>query len=151
MKEYYDRRAPEYDEVWLGAAHQLPGWEDVVGQLCAALSALSPAPTLDVACGTGFLTRVLPGDVTGLDQSPAMLRIAGERVPEARFVQGDGLDLPFADGSFERVFTSFSTATSTPMSDPASSPRHAGSLLSSSSPTLRSTRGSSPRRSKSAP
>jgi len=36
-----------------------------------------------------------------------MLEIARERVPGATFVLGDALDLPFPDGSFERVFASF--------------------------------------------
>ncbi len=61
-----------------------------------------PAHTLDVACGTGFLTRHLPGRVTGLDQSERMLAIAHERVPDGRFVHGEALELAFADGSFER-------------------------------------------------
>jgi ubiquinone/menaquinone biosynthesis C-methylase UbiE len=58
-----------------------------------------------VACGTGFLTRHLRGDVTALDQSPRMLEIVAERVPEATLVQSDALELPFADAAFERVFT----------------------------------------------
>jgi ubiquinone/menaquinone biosynthesis C-methylase UbiE len=44
--------------------------------------------------------------VTGLDQSDAMLEVAGEQAPRATFVQGDALELPFEDGAFERVFTS---------------------------------------------
>jgi demethylmenaquinone methyltransferase/2-methoxy-6-polyprenyl-1,4-benzoquinol methylase len=61
--------------------------------------------TLDVACGTGFLTRHLPGDVVGLDQSERMLREARRAAPHATFVTGDALALPFPDGSFDRVFT----------------------------------------------
>jgi demethylmenaquinone methyltransferase/2-methoxy-6-polyprenyl-1,4-benzoquinol methylase len=69
------------------------------------VAALQPKRTLDVACGTGFLTRRLRGDITGLDQSARMLELAQERSPEATFVQGDALALPFPDGSFDRVFT----------------------------------------------
>jgi ubiquinone/menaquinone biosynthesis C-methylase UbiE len=36
-----------------------------------------------------------------------MLELARAKVPEGRFVQGDALELPFADDSFERVLTSF--------------------------------------------
>jgi len=32
-----------------------------------------------------------------------MLAIASQRVPDGTFVQGDGLTLPFADDSFDRV------------------------------------------------
>ena len=108
-RAYYERRAGEYDDWWHGtglfATRERPGWHDETAVLTAALAALPPARTLDVACGTGFLTRQLPGEVTGLDQSSAMLGVAGARVPGATFVHGDALDPPFAPGSFERVHT----------------------------------------------
>ena len=54
------------------------------------------------------MTRRLRGEVIGLDQSDAMLEVArASRCPSATFVQGDALDLPFEDGAFERVFTSY--------------------------------------------
>ena len=109
MKAYYDRRAPEYDEWYRGigqyAERNRPGWHDEVDALAGALAALPSARTLDVACGTGFLTRHLPGEVVGLDQSESMLDEARRQAPKAEFVQGDALDLPFEDGSFGRVFT----------------------------------------------
>jgi len=105
MRDYYDRRAPEYDDWWEGggafAGRERPGWHEEVARLASALAALRPARTLDLACGTGFLTRHLPGDVTGLDASGAMLAIARRRV--AHVVRGDALDPPFPDGAFERV------------------------------------------------
>ncbi len=109
MKDYYDQRAPEYDTWYLGtglyAERDRPGWHEEMDALIRTLETLPAARTLDVACGTGFLTRHLPGDVTGLDQSQAMLAIAAEQAPRASFVQGDALALPFGDGSFDRVFT----------------------------------------------
>ena len=109
MKEYYDTRAPEYDEWYLGrgrfADRDRPNWDEELAALLAAIEALPPRRTLDVACGTGFLTRHLRGDVTGLDQSARMLAIAAERRLDATFVQGDGLELPFEDDFFERIFT----------------------------------------------
>jgi demethylmenaquinone methyltransferase/2-methoxy-6-polyprenyl-1,4-benzoquinol methylase len=109
VKAYYDRRAPEYDEWYLGsgrfADRDRPGWEAEIEALRAALEGMKPARTLDVACGTGFLTRHLPGELVGLDQSESMLAEARRQVPAASFVAGDALDLPFDDRSFERVFT----------------------------------------------
>jgi demethylmenaquinone methyltransferase/2-methoxy-6-polyprenyl-1,4-benzoquinol methylase len=109
MKEYYDTRAPEYDEWYEGtgrfAERDRPAWRELLDELADAIRALPPARTLDIACGTGYATRWLPGDVTGLDQSERMLAIAAERLPEARFVQGDALALPFPDDSFDRVVT----------------------------------------------
>ncbi len=109
MRQYYDARAPEYDEWYLGlgkfAARDRPGWHEAVQALQTALQDLPPKATLDVACGTGFLTRHLPGELTGLDQSERMLAIAGQRVPHATFINADALELPFEDDRFERVFT----------------------------------------------
>lgn len=110
MRLYYERRAAEYDDWWLGtglfAERDRPGWSEEVEQLVSVLGSLAPARTLDVACGTGFLTRHLPGEVVGLDQSQSMVDVAAGRMPDARVVQGDAVPLPFADGEFERVFTS---------------------------------------------
>jgi ubiquinone/menaquinone biosynthesis C-methylase UbiE len=87
------------------ASRDRPGWEADREALIGVLAALPPARTLDVACGTGYLTRHLPGEVTGLDQSEAMIAIASERIPGARFVVADAVPLPFGDREFERVFT----------------------------------------------
>jgi SAM-dependent methyltransferase len=103
---YYDRRAGEYDDWYLGtglfAARVRPGWHAEVEGLRTCLRALSMRSVLDAACGTGFLTQHVPGVVAGLDQSMAMLRIARERLPGGRAVQGDALRrLPFRAGAFE--------------------------------------------------
>ena len=111
MKAYYDRRALEYDDWWLGqglyADRERPGWEDELRRLEDVIRDLSPVRTLDVACGTGFLTRHLRGDVVGLDASERMLEVARLQAPDARFERGDALSLPFEDGAFDRVFTSY--------------------------------------------
>jgi demethylmenaquinone methyltransferase/2-methoxy-6-polyprenyl-1,4-benzoquinol methylase len=109
MRAYYEQRAAEYDDWWLGrgvfAKRERPGWDDEVAAVLDAVRALAPARVLDVACGTGFVTRHLRGDVTGLDQSAAMVEIAASRLPDGRVVRGDAVPLPFADGAFDRVFT----------------------------------------------
>jgi len=109
MRAYYDARAGEYDDWWLGrglyAERDRPGWHEEVERLCEVVAGLEPCRVLDVACGTGFLTRHLQGDVVGVDQSPAMVEVASARLPDARVVQGDAVPLPFADGAFDRVFT----------------------------------------------
>ena len=110
VRAYYDRRAPEYDEWYLGlgrfAGRERPAWHEHVAALEPLIRSLPPAHTLDVACGTAFLTRHLRGAVVGLDQSEAMLEIARSRAPGFEFIRGDALNLPFPDASFDRVFTS---------------------------------------------
>jgi demethylmenaquinone methyltransferase/2-methoxy-6-polyprenyl-1,4-benzoquinol methylase len=109
MRASYQARAGEYDDWWLGrglyADRDRPGWHEEVEELCEVVRRLAPGRVLDVACGTGFLTQHLRGEVVGLDQSPAMVAVAAERLPGARVVQGDAVPLPFADGEFDRIFT----------------------------------------------
>jgi ubiquinone/menaquinone biosynthesis C-methylase UbiE len=109
VEEYYDRRAREYDDWYLGrglfAGLDRPGWGEEVDALIRVVEELPFARTLDVACGTGFLTKHLEGDVVALDQSPRMLEEAARQAPHATVVQGDALSLPFPDTSFDRVFT----------------------------------------------
>jgi demethylmenaquinone methyltransferase/2-methoxy-6-polyprenyl-1,4-benzoquinol methylase len=108
-RRYYDLRAPDYDDWYLGrgpfAARDRPDWDAETARLERFVASLPAVRTLDVACGTGFLTRHLRGDVTALDQSRAMLEVAAPRLPGARLLEGDALALPFPDGSFELVFT----------------------------------------------
>jgi SAM-dependent methyltransferase len=64
---------------------------------------------LDVACGTGIVTREAAervgasGRVTGLDLNPAMLAVAARVAPELTWRQGDAAALPFDDDSFDVV------------------------------------------------
>jgi SAM-dependent methyltransferase len=110
MRAYYEQRAVESDDWWLGTGlfreRERPGWDAEVGEIVKLLESLEPARVLDVACGTGFLTRHLRGDVTAIDQSPSMAEIARARLPHARVTVADAVPLPFAGGEFERVFTS---------------------------------------------
>src|SRR5215216_5275818 len=110
MKQYYDRRAPGYDDWYLGRGRYVgsrdeEAWRAELARLTEVIAGLPPVRTLDVACGTGFLTRHLRGDVVALDASPAMLEVAKAQVPNAELLLGEALALPFADGAFDRVFT----------------------------------------------
>jgi SAM-dependent methyltransferase len=106
---YYDQRAPEYDEWYLGrgqfADRDRPGWNAEVEQIVSLVAQLPIARTLDVACGSGFLTRHLRGVVVGADQSPAMAALTQSRLPQGVAVVADALSLPFADRAFDRILT----------------------------------------------
>ena len=109
VKAYYEARAREYDDWVYGTGlfetrDRPAGTRSANG--CRTLSRRwRPARTLDIACGTGWLTQHLRGEIVGLDASPSMLEVAAERIPEAEFVVGDALELPFEDGSFGRLVT----------------------------------------------
>ncbi len=70
---------------------------------------------LDIGCGTGSLSiqvkRLHPGtDVVGLDPDPKALARASRKAARAtvsiQFDQGFGDELPYPDGSFDRVLSS---------------------------------------------
>jgi demethylmenaquinone methyltransferase/2-methoxy-6-polyprenyl-1,4-benzoquinol methylase len=65
---------------------------------------LPPARTLDVACGTGFMTKHLRGTVVGTDISGGMLAESRAR-HDHRLVRADAFAMPFRDDSFDRVFS----------------------------------------------
>ncbi len=69
---------------------------------------------LDVATGSGNVAigaAATGASVTGLDITPTLLEAARERARKAgvdvRFVEGDAEELPFEDGSFDRVTSCF--------------------------------------------
>src|SRR5437867_7780828 len=66
---------------------------------------------LDVACGTGAVTRLVAervnptGSVVGLDVNAGMIAVARSRVTSlnVEWREASVLELPFADGSFDLV------------------------------------------------
>ena len=88
VKAYYEARAREYDDWVYGtglfAERDRPAGTRSANGLGDAVAAMPPARTLDIACGTGWLTQHLRGEIVGLDASPSMLEVAAERIPEAR-------------------------------------------------------------------
>jgi demethylmenaquinone methyltransferase/2-methoxy-6-polyprenyl-1,4-benzoquinol methylase len=107
MEPYYEHRAPEYDDWYLGAGlfadRERPGWADELRAVEHVVSSLPPCRTLDVACGTGFITKHLRGRVIATDASPAMLAESRERHGHP-LVRSDAFALPFPNDSFDRVF-----------------------------------------------
>jgi ubiquinone/menaquinone biosynthesis C-methylase UbiE len=110
VREYYERRAAEYDDWYRGTGlfreRSRPGWDEELAALVRVVAELPATRVLDVGCGTGYLTRHLAGEVFALDQSASMLGAAREQVSRVLFVRGDALALPFSDRPFGRVFTS---------------------------------------------
>ena len=109
VRAMFDRIAARYDLVNTVLSFGADGgWR----RRAARATALAPkGRALDVACGSGKLTgellRLAPrGLVVGLDFSDRMLRVAADAAGP-RYVRGDGLRLPFADGSFDAVTVAF--------------------------------------------
>ncbi len=79
----------------------------------AVLNAVDPQPgerILDLAAGTGTSTEPFfkaGADPVACDFSAGMIEVGKKRYPHLTFVQGDALNLPFEDASFDAVTISF--------------------------------------------
>lgn len=105
VEAMFDRVAPDYERVnriiSLGLDRR---WR---ARAVASLGLSRGARVLDLACGTGDLTRDVERagyDVVGIDLSAGMLRAAHTTAP---LVRGDGAALPFAARAFDGVVCGF--------------------------------------------
>jgi demethylmenaquinone methyltransferase/2-methoxy-6-polyprenyl-1,4-benzoquinol methylase len=107
----FDRIARRYDLVnTVLSGGTDGGWRR---RAARATGLKSGGSALDVACGSGKLTAVLalvvgrPGRAVGLDFSPQMLEIARHDHPGIEFLEGDALNLPFDDATFDASTIAF--------------------------------------------
>jgi len=107
---YFEENPSELYELLLVPSKFLPWAEDLV-----LLSEPKNGDNiLDVACGTGTVTRLIPpivgasGKVAGLDFDAGRLAVAANLPRPAgcdiEWVEGDAGELPFDDSSFDIVF-----------------------------------------------
>jgi ubiquinone/menaquinone biosynthesis C-methylase UbiE len=92
----------------------VPGIGAPVAQDLLAVANLGPGErVLDVACGTGVVTRLAAervgpkGKVTGLDLNPGMLQVARSSTPETltiEWIEASAADILLEDGGFDVVF-----------------------------------------------
>ena len=107
----FDRIAHRYDTInTVLSAGTDSGWR----RRAARETGLVPGGSaLDIACGSGKLTADLArlagaaGRVVGLDFSPQMLEVARREHPRLEFLEGDALNLPFEDASFDASTIAF--------------------------------------------
>ena len=111
-----DHAAPLYD--WLAPLMTLGSEHRLHKQVVARLALDRPADVLDIGCGTGTLTRqiydALPADaprrVCGVDAAEAMIAVANKKAgarPGLAFAAALAEELPYPDGSFDRVLSTF--------------------------------------------
>lgn len=100
--------AQVYDELFVPALFQQ--WAN---RTLDAAHVREGQQVLDIACGTGVVTRAAAarvgasGSVVGFDISPGMLAVAAHRSPKIEFRQGDATALPFEDERFDAVVCQF--------------------------------------------
>ena len=113
VREMFASIASRYDLL----NHLLSGnvdkrWRRIVATRVRDKLSSNSARVLDVACGTGDLSLTLfeitGAGVVGTDFCRPMLQIAaGKTSGRIRFIEGDALDLPFRDGTFDVATIAF--------------------------------------------
>jgi SAM-dependent methyltransferase len=81
-----------------------------VAPLLDAAAVAADKRVLDVACGPGHVAAAAAARgalAQGLDFSAAMVGIARNAYPDIAVTEGDAEDLPYADGAFDAVVSSF--------------------------------------------
>jgi SAM-dependent methyltransferase len=99
-------------ELWSGGQYELVAarFAEIHDALVESLAPQPGERWVDVATGTGevALRAARAGaDVTGLDIAPRLLEQARSKSADVEWVEGDAQALPFADGAFDVVSSSF--------------------------------------------
>jgi demethylmenaquinone methyltransferase/2-methoxy-6-polyprenyl-1,4-benzoquinol methylase len=111
VREMFAKIAPRYDLLnHVLSANIDKRWRRrVAGKLRALLP--PDARVLDVGCGTGDLSLELfentAAQVMGIDFCGPMLKLAKTKAPQLQFIEGDALNLPFAQASFDGLTIGF--------------------------------------------
>ena len=113
IREMFASIATRYDFL----NHLLSGntdkkWRRIVATRIGERLESDGSRILDVACGTGDLSLTLfettGAKVVATDFCRPMLQVAAGKMPKALdLIEGDALNLPFGDGSFEAVTIAF--------------------------------------------
>lgn len=105
MMDYYDERAGEYDEIYIGkgpASLKKDSYFKDVEEVSKLLTGFGKGKIIDIGCGTGFWFPKYAkrySDFTFLDQSKKMLEECKKRVEslgylnKSKFVQGNVLNV----------------------------------------------------------
>jgi predicted TPR repeat methyltransferase len=90
----HEGRGVDYDERFQQLPMRATMWDMEQSILSHLAVGIGAATVLDLACGTGRISRVLrdtlpAADIIGVDVAESMLSVARERVPDASFIRTD--------------------------------------------------------------
>lgn len=126
MMSYYDERAKEYDEIYLGKSHttiDADVYRNDVAKVSELVSRFGKGHLIDIACGAGFWLPQYARNcnrITFLDQSARMLSKCKDRVAEvglvdiASFIQGNFFNVNLEASKYDSALLGFLLSHLTP-------------------------------------
>jgi len=111
--------AGEQDRLWVGSMPEAYNrwlapslFRPFAQELARRAARLAPRQVLEIAAGTGVLTKELvtalpAAEVTATDLNAAMVEFGSRHAPGAEWRQADALDLPFGNDRFDLVACQF--------------------------------------------
>ena len=107
---HWDDLAARFDDIFLAD----PSYRETLEKMVGLVAPGEDARILDLGCGTGNLIALLRDEfpsagIVGVDPSEKMRAACEERfagVSKVEIAAGDGLDIPYPDGSFDHVLSS---------------------------------------------
>jgi putative AdoMet-dependent methyltransferase len=117
--KYYDERAPEYDEVYLGKSPSIPEPEAYardVKEIKTICRGFGSGHLIDIGCGTGFWMPCYAkncNEITLVDQSRSMLVQCQRKVNELdsdiciHLIKGDFFDVRFLSKVYDTTLVAF--------------------------------------------
>lgn len=102
-KEYFDKKADNYDENDLVLYSK-----ECCDEISNYLKNIKYETLLDIGCGTGYLIELLSNKncskLVGIDISTKMIEKAKDKkIINSEFIEGSALDLPFDDNQFDVI------------------------------------------------
>jgi ubiquinone/menaquinone biosynthesis C-methylase UbiE len=119
LKEYYDERAPEYDEIYLGGTPGIPEpqvYHNDVEAIRNICSNFGRGHLIDIGCGTGYWLPYYAqncSEITLVDQARNMLAECQKRIKglstdvAVNFVKGNFFDVHFLKQIYDSAFCAF--------------------------------------------
>lgn len=110
LKEYYSKRAQEYDQIYTRSDKARLKEQKIIAQKIKQV--FKNRNVLEVACGTGFWTSYLSRTATNVlatDINLEMLEIASSRNPSknTQFIKCDAYNLPITRPKFSGAMANF--------------------------------------------
>jgi ubiquinone/menaquinone biosynthesis C-methylase UbiE len=92
-----------YDEIRLKTKYRRDKRQKEMNIFMELINPQESDKILELGCSSGFMTQFLKGNITAIDTSENMLKVAGKKNPKAKFICMDMFDINRRFRGFNKV------------------------------------------------